>query len=216
MRWRRRDATWTLAVVLPLVLAASPGEARAEPEDTSYGRIAGDLGLVVGAGAAFGPRAPRGAFDLRLRYLESAGLFLTYEDGFGGAAEPTRVFAAGTELRPLFLGRWLTGRELSRGRFDLLLDSIGLELGAAFYQPSGASFASRPALQAGLGVELPLLENATGPWIGLHGGARWSEVAMGSGDIAGADDRALFLAVTLSWHQVLVAHLVDESDRAPR
>jgi hypothetical protein len=208
MRWL--PASCLLALVL------SAGEARADDEDTSYGRIAGDLSLAAGAGATFGPRAPRGVLDLRMRYLESAGLFVTYEDALGGAAEPERVIAVGTELRPLFLARWLTGHELARGRLDLMLDSIGLEIGAAFYEPQEASFAPRPALQAGLGIEVPFLANATGPWLGLHGGARWSEVAMGSGDIAGAADRALFLAVTLGWHQVLVAHVVDESDRAPR
>jgi hypothetical protein len=209
----RRDSVGAAALVA-LVLSAPA--ARAEPADSSYGRVAGDLSGSLGAGAVFGPRAPRAALDLRLRYLETAGIFVTYEDAFGGAAEPTRVLAFGTEIRPLFLGRWLTGYELARGRWDLLIDSFGLELGAAFYQPASASFGSSPALQAGIGLEVPLLSDATGPWIGLHGGARWSEATLGGADASTADDRAAFLAVTLAWHQVFVAHVVDEGDRAPR
>ena len=81
-----------------------------------------------------------------MRYLETAGLFLTYEDGaiFGNAAEPVRVLAGGLELRPLFLGRWLTGRELGNARLDLALDSLGLELGGFFAQPQAGSFGAAP------------------------------------------------------------------------
>jgi hypothetical protein len=211
---RRESAARAAIVVAALVLHARA--ARAASADSAYGRFDGDLSASFGAGVALGARAPRGLLDLRVRYLETAGVFVTYEDGLGGAAEPSRVLAFGTEVRPLFLGRWLTGYELARGRWDLLLDSFGLELGAAVYQPAGLAFASRPALQAGLGVELPLLADATGPFIGLHGGARWSEAALGGADAATPDDRALFLGVTLAWHQVFVAHLVDEGDRAPR
>jgi hypothetical protein len=208
----RRDTAWLAAAVVVLVAPA----ARAAPGDSSYGRVEGDLSASFGAGVTLGPRAPRGALDLRVRYLETVGVFITYEDALGGDAEPVRVVAFGTELRPLFLGRWLTGYELARGRWDLLVDSFGLELGGAVYQPAGASFASRPALQAGIGLEVPLLADATGPWIGLHAGARWSETTLGGADSATADDRALYLAVTLAWHQVFVAHVVDEGDRAPR
>jgi hypothetical protein len=221
MRSRRERSAFVRAALcvvalVPACLLAVAHDARADGTDTSYGRLNGDVAVVLGAGAVLGPRAPRGAADLRLRYLQTAGVFVTYEDALGGSADPARVIAVGAELRPLFLGRWLTGRELERKWLDLVLDSIGLELGAAFYQPAEGSFASRPALQAGIGVELPVLGADSGPWIGVHGGARWSETALGAGDVAGPDDAALYLALTLSWHQVLVAHVVDVGDRAPR
>src|SRR5581483_9916003 len=100
----------------------------------------------------------------RLRYLETAGLFASYEDGplLGSHAEPRRVFASGLEVRPLFLYRWLKGHETSRAALDLFLDSIGIELGAAFQQPAGTSFESRPGLQLGLMLELPLFARASG------------------------------------------------------
>jgi hypothetical protein len=164
------------------------------------------------------PRGPRAEGELRLRYLESAGVFAAYEDGaiLGSAAEPERVLVAGVELRPLFFFRWLQGRETSRAGLDLVVDSIGLEVGATFAQPRGDSFASSPGVQVGLGLEVPLFATATGPWLGVHGGLRWSDDALAYGVVRGADDRAAYLAVTLSWHQVLVTHLVDVGDRAPR
>lgn len=220
MRW-----ACSVAVVVAFPAAARAADPPRSEEsipraktDTSYGRIEGDLSVVVGLGASFGPRAPRAAGDLRLRYLDTAGLFVNYEDGplLGGDSDPRRVIATGIELRPLFIGRWLTGRETARARFDLLLDSFGLELGAAFIQPSAGSFTSRPALQAGLGLEIPVLASARGPWIGLHGGARWNDSALRGDAIDSPSDRALFGAVTLAWHEFFLAHAVDAGDRAPR
>ena len=65
-------------------------------------------------------------------------------------------------------------------------------------------------------VELPVLASATGPWIGLHGGVRWSDAAMSGEPLVGPSDRALFLSITLAWHQLFLAHAVDAGDRAPR
>src|SRR5438445_8399900 len=90
------------------ISVTSERAARAEGgPDTSHGRVDGDLSASLGLGAAFGPRGPRGAADMRVRYLWTAGVFATYEDGplFGSDAEPRRAFAFGAELRPLFLAR---------------------------------------------------------------------------------------------------------------
>jgi hypothetical protein len=213
----------SLVAILQILAAASaaPGDpvapTSAKP-DTTYGRIDGDVGLVAGVGVTVGPDSPRASAELRVRYLETAGLFATYEDGalFGNGAEPVRVLAGGLELRPLFLGRWLTGRELGIARLDLLLDSLGFELGGFLAQPQGASFGQRPGLQAGIGIELPFLEHASGPWIGLHGGIRFSDAALGGGPTSDPADRAFFLSMTLAWHQIVGAHAVDPLDRAPR
>jgi hypothetical protein len=204
-----------LAAALLFAHAAS-----AEEPDTTYGRVDGDLGFVGGAGVAVGARTPRAALDLRLRYLDTAGVFITYEDGsiFSSAetrADPRRVLAGGIEIRPLFLARWLRGRETGVGHLDLAIDSLGLELGAFTSQPDGASsLAERPGLQLGMGLELPVLAQASGPWIGLHPGVRWSDAALGGDPVRVPSDRALYLAITLSWHQLFGAHVVDVHDRA--
>jgi hypothetical protein len=205
---------------LAVFLAAS--SASADPPsttpDATYGRIDGDVALVGGVGASFGPTAPRLALDVRLRYLDTVGVFVDYEDApaLGSTADPRRIFSTGLELRPLFLARWLQVGELHRGRLDLLVDSLGVDLGAVFQQAAGTSFGQRPGVQFGLGVELPILPRATGPWIGLHGGVRWSDSALIGDAITGPGDRALFLAVTLSWHQLFLTHAVDAGDRPPR
>jgi hypothetical protein len=203
--------------VAAAALAVTPRAARAADTDTSYGRVQGDLGIVVGAGATVADGGPRAEGEMRLRYLETAGVFATYEDGpaLRSGAEPRRVFATGLEVRPLFLFRWLKGHETSREFFDLLVDSMGIELGAAFVQPSGTSFQSRPALQAGLMVEVPLFGAASGPWLGIHGGGRWSDGALQDGTTAGPDDRSFYLSFSLAWHQVVLSHVVDVGDRGP-
>jgi hypothetical protein len=197
--------------------AAQPGQAPADAPtvDTSHGRIDGDLAAELGFGATFGPRAPRATADLRLRYLWTAGAFVTYEDGplLGGASEPRRALAAGLELRPLFIARWFNGLESGNAYADLTLDSLGLELGAVFQEPSGERFGSKPGLQAGLGVEIPILPRASGPLVGIHAGARWSDAALGGRPLATPSDRSLYLAITLAWQQVFGAHVVDAGDR---
>jgi len=208
--------------ILGVVVAAflsPPAEARAQGlGDGTYGRIAGDVTLVGALGGVVAARGPRAEAELRLRYLESVGAFVSYEDGalLGSAAEPERVLTAGVEARPLFFYRWLRGREGSAAWLDLAVDSLGLELGATFTQPAGTAFASLGGLQLGLGVELPLWPRSTGPWIGLHGGLRWSDAVLESGVIRSADDREAFLVITVAWHQTVVAHVVDVGDRAPR
>ncbi len=197
--------------------SAAAAAEREEKVDTSDGRIEGDLAATLGAGATFGPRSPRAAVDVRLRYLWTVGAFVTYEDGpiVGAAAEPKRALAGGLELRPLFIARWFNGLEWGKPYADLTLDSLGLELGAVFLQPEGASFGARPGLQAGIGFEVPILPHATGPLVGFHGGVRWSDAALGAHPLQGPSDRALYLSITIAWQQVFGSHIVDVGDRAP-
>ncbi len=207
-----------MAVAAVSFLVFSGGSARAEEiVEPSYGRVEGDLTLVAGAGASIASGGPRAAGELRLRYLETAGVFGTYEDGalVGSGSAPLRVVAAGFELRPFFLYRWLQGHETRRARFDLAVDSMGLELGLTWQQPQGGSFAASPGFEAGFGFEVPLFLDATGLWLAFHGGLRWSEETLSSGVIATTEQREAYLAVTLAWHQVVAVHIVDVGDRAP-
>ena len=197
-----------------LCAASAHAEGIIEP---SYGRIDGDVTLVAGAGASVASGGPRAAGELRARYLETAGVFGTYEDGtlVGSDSAPRRVVAAGFELRPFFLYRWLQGKETRRARFDLAIDSIGLELGLTWQQPQGGSFSSSPGFEAGFGFEVPLFVDATGLWLAFHGGLRWSEETLASGVVVTTEQREAYLAVTLAWHQVIALHVVDVGDRAP-
>lgn len=183
--------------------------------EPSYGRIEGDVTLVGGVGAVVSPGGPRLEADLRARYLESAGVFATYEDGSFGSANPRRAVTAGLELRPFFLYRWLRGHESRRAGWDLTVDSIGLELGVVWPQPAEGVFALHPGFEAGLGVEVPLMLEATGLWLAFHGGLRWSDETLGTGLVSTAGEREGYLAISLAWHQLVVAHVVDVGDRAP-
>lgn len=197
----------------------TPPSARPAPEpDGVYGRIDGDMAVVVGLGATAGPTGVRATGDLRVRYLDTVGIFASYEDGplVSSHTDPRRAFAVGFEVRPLFLARWLKGREFGSPRADLFLDSFGLEIGAVFLEPVGGSFTTRAGLQLGLGLELPLFPTATGAFIGLHGGVRFSDAASSTGAVDGPSDRALYLSMTLAWHQIFGAHVVDFGDRAVR
>lgn len=185
--------------------------------DGTHGRIEGDLAASLGVGATFGPRAPRASLDLRFRYLQSAGLFGTYEDGplVGSSAEPRRVLATGVELRPFFIYRWLQGHETGHPYWDLSVDSFGIELGAVFMQPESRPFGAKPGLQLGLGLEFPIFPRATGLFLGLHGGVRWSDSALNGQPLETPTDRSLYLAVTVSWQQIFGSHIVDLGDAAP-
>ncbi len=204
----RRTLFRSVLVVVALLASAV---ARAEGED----RFTGDLAFAGGPAMTVGPRGVRAGADLRFRYLSTAGLFVSYEDGsiFGSGVDPRRVLATGFELRPLFLGRWATGLELGTPALDLLIDSFGLEVGVAFAQPDGGRFGARPSLQLGIGLELPFFGRANGPFLGLHGGARWSEAALSGGPIRDPSDRALYLTLVLGWQQLFGGHVVDLGDR---
>lgn len=197
--------------------AFADGAQADERVDTTYGRLDGDLGVDLGVGATFGPRGPRGTLDVRLRYMDTVGVFGSYEDAIGATeSDPRRVIAAGFELRPLFLARWLVGRELGLSRLDLFLDSLGFELGTFFEQPAGGPFDSAPGLQASLGLEVPVLARASGPWIAFHGGGRWSDASLEGQPVTAPSGRALFLSVTVAYHQIFSAHVADIRDTAPQ
>jgi hypothetical protein len=203
------------AFVVLFGLSSSARAAAPSGPDDAHGRFDGDLAIAGAAGLTVGPRGPRASADLRFRYLSTAGLFASYEDGpvLGSKAEPRRVLAFGIELRPLFLARWATGRELGSPRLDLLIDSLAFELGAAFAQPEGARFGARPGLQAGLGLELPFFKTASGPFLALHGGVRWSDAALSGGPLDGPSDRALYLTIAIGWQQLFGGSVVDLGDR---
>jgi hypothetical protein len=220
MKRRARAKFKTASLVCCALFFVSTGPARgadtppSPATDASHGRFDGDVALAGAAGMVVGPRGPRAAADLRFRYLQTAGLFATYEDGplVGSASEPRRALAFGVELRPLFLARWATGRELGIGHLDLLIDSLGLELGAVFAQPEGARFGGRPGLQAGLGLELPFFGRASSPFLGLHGGVRWSDSALSGGPLDGPGDRALYAMISVGWQQLFGGNVVDFGD----
>lgn len=206
----RRTAA-TLLLLAPL-LAAAPGTARAEDDDGVYGRLDGDLGLRLGAGAALAQGDPSLSLDAAAVYLDTAGLYLHYTDALGSDAAVARSLATGVHFQPLFLARYASDLEHGPPHLDLLLDSVALGIGAFWSAPRGDSLASTPGLEVALSIAFPLLPDATGPYLGLRGALRWRAADLHGTTGADALERGAFLALTLRWHHVLDANLVDPRD----
>jgi hypothetical protein len=171
--------------------------AHADEGAAVHGRLDHDLVLTgaLGGGVALNDRAhpaPTGAasLELRARVLDMAGLMLAGEWRPEG---DSRLLVA-VDLRPLFLARWLLGASLHRDFADLLLDSLGLDLGAAFGPFDGAFGV---ALAVGVGLDVPLAIGPHADGLFLRLSAR--HVSAGAGDQAaprgGASDWFLGAAI---------------------
>jgi hypothetical protein len=68
-------------------------------------------------------------------------------------------------------------------------------------------------MEAALGTEVPLFGKASGPFLGARGALRWR-----SSELAGRDPDGLepILFVTLCWHAIIDANIVDAGDRRLR
>ncbi len=190
-----------LALALALLVIAAP--ASAQNGDGVYGRLDGDLTLSAGVmgGAVSNDRVHPTwtgsvSLELRARILDSGGLFAIGE----WRPEGDSRAIVGVDLRPFFLPRFLLGLETGSQWFDLLFDSIGLDLGAAigpFDHDAGV------ALAIGFGVDVPLfLPERTSGGVFLRLGGRYVTASAldqaaprnGTSDwvlLAGLDFRAL-------------------------
>ncbi len=211
--FRRAASACAAAAVL-----AVTGATAASQGDGAYGRLDGDLELGVGVagGVIASERRPVVAVEARARYLQSAGVVLQYEEADAFARAQTlgdyrRGFVAAVELRPLFPIRFLKAMERGPALADLVLDSVGLEVGTFFGALDGSP-AARAGLHLGLGVEVPLAARASGPWLRLGGALRWTAPRLEGQEDRGT--RFLLLTVGLAWHQMVGAHLVDVGDRS--
>jgi len=141
VRW----ALLTLMVLAPLSAKAQ--------DHAAHGRLQGDVTLegLVGGGATFeGDRVSgAAAAELRARYLDMAGVMAGVEIRPEGAS---RVLLMG-DLRPLFFARFILGGMFGDRYWDLLVDSIGVDLGVAVTPLDGDVGV---AFAVGFGVDVPL------------------------------------------------------------
>ena len=145
---------------LALALAgsiAAPAAGHAQDGDGVYGRLSGDLSLSagIGGGVVHGDRqgiaewTGTATLELRARVLDMAGLLVAGE--WRPEGDDRVVVAA--DVRPLFFARWLLSASSRRAWLDLLVDSIGIDLGVAvgpFEDGAGV------ALAIGFGLDVPL------------------------------------------------------------
>jgi hypothetical protein len=195
-------------------LVAAP--AAADTTDGTYGRLQGDLDLSIGAGPALARGGPTAAAYARAMYMSTVGLYAAYNDALGSDRPVQRSASAGIGLRPLFLPRW--GYDLERGpaTLDLALDSFTLDVGALFAAHRGGTAGATPGFEIAIGTEVPLLGRAAGPWIGLRGALGWRADELASRGEPSAQPTRASASLTLSWHTIVDAHIVDARDRSFR
>jgi len=212
----RARVTAGLATALAL-LAAGPARGADQPDritDGAYGRFDGDLTLSLAAGATVGPGGPSAAVLGRVLFFDTAGIYAAYTDALGRAQAPlARTFAAGITLRPLFIPRWALDLERGPAILDMTLDAIGFDLGVIWPAKPDGSFAERPGMEAALGTEVPFLGRANGPFLGVRGALRWH-----ASELAWRAEAPLqpVLFLTLAWHGLVDANIVDAGDRRMR
>jgi len=162
------QAPWALLCALLLGLTSASAQAQARG-DGVYGRFDTDLSVQVDVGA--GLIQSSGAqmsfvAELRARVIDAAGLVVAVDAAPSG---PDHVFV-GLELRPLWPALFLMDASTGHERWDLLLQSLGIELGAGL-TPLGDGLGV--GLSWGVGVEVPLwLPDVIARGIWLRLGAR--------------------------------------------
>jgi len=203
-----------MAIALTLAPTAEAAEPAENIPDGVYGRFNGDLDLSLAAGSTFGSGGPTAAVMARALFFQTAGMYVLYTDALGRAdvALP-RALGLGVTLRPFFIPRWAFDLERGPAILDLTIDAISFDLGVLWPSRADGSFPQRPGMEAALGTEVPLFGRAGGPFLGARGALRWR-----ASELAASDDAALkpIFFVTLAWHALLDAHIVDAGDRRLR
>lgn len=156
-------------LVLGVCLPAG-ASAQHDDDDGLYGRFDGELALSVGVGGGLTEVEARGrgasvVGEVRLRYLDAAGVFLAGRWGPGVSEH----LALGVELRPLFPALFFEDLWTGHEFWDLLIQSVGVELGVATL-PLNEAWGY--GLAAGGGLEIPVVlpsQWADGVWLRLGG-----------------------------------------------
>jgi hypothetical protein len=154
---------WFIFVIA--LLSSDQCQAQETSGDGLYGRLNGDLTLSAGLGAAVAiGHGPKYACDLRARYLDTIGILVAPE---WAPRDTEGAVAIALDLRPLFLARFFRDAYFGRAWVDLVLDSLGFEIGAwlgPFDRGLGAAFL------LGSGVDVPLSAHGdSGFWFRLSG-----------------------------------------------
>lgn len=151
----RTRAGAPLATWIALVAVALCSNVLAQDGDGAYGRF--DHAVVFSFDAGFAlstpPIAPRASGALRVRIIDAAGPVLSLS---GGGGEPLS-FRAGVELRPFWPSLFLLDMSTGIERIDLLIGSIGVELGVAYVQNHGIG------VTYAFGIEMPLALPTSSP-----------------------------------------------------
>jgi hypothetical protein len=181
LRGRRLASAAFVGAMLLVNGARAELEPRVTPLDTKldgvYGRFDGDLELSLGAGAQYRAGFVQPGMRLSAHYFSMAGLYFVYADPLSDAeGRGQRHFvAAGVDIKPAFVPRWSLDLGSGTDWLDLLLDSISIGLGAYFIAPGSEQ--SARGFETSLGFGVPLVVEASGPWLNLRGGLLFADDA---------------------------------------
>ncbi len=157
--------------------------------DGVYGRFDGALSLSPHAGAEldFEDERARLLVGVAARYYAFFGLYVAYRESFDDDATTRHLLSGGVLVEPLFLLRFRKNAERGPAFWDLTLDSLSASGGYFVAAPREQSFGEESGFEAGLGMGVPLLARAPGPWLRLRGNVRF------------LDELAPALWLTLGW-----------------
>jgi hypothetical protein len=185
--------------------------------DGVYGRLDGDVDLSLAAGTELLRGGPGATATLRALYLQTAGFYVGYTSSFGNhSAVPPRSLAMGVGLRPMFLPRWGNDKEQGPAILDLTLDSMTFDIGTIWAADQAGSFNQSPGIELGVGIEVPLTQDASGPWLGARGAVRWRGAELASKESGDPANLGPVIFLTFAWHVLVSTHIVDMGDRLVR
>lgn len=191
----------TLAWIVSLVLATWAGPAAAHwppnpQSDGVYGRFHGDTDLSLKLGGMVSDSRLAGSVGASAHYYSMLGITGDYSESLVTDALHTRSVSFGMELRPLFLPRWALDLQRGPAWLDLTLDSVCLGFGA-YFTDAGTALDDTRGAWVSLGLGIPVLGHATGPWLELRGLRRLPDH-----ELLGHEPHNALL-IYLSWHQVI-------------
>ena len=132
-----------------------------------------------------------------------------------------RSLVGGFEIRPLFLARFAQDLERGPPTLDLLLDSIGIGLGA-YRTWHNDGYCDTPAeqrpcrdegMELSTGFELALLPQHDAPFLGLRVALRWSlDEQSAAFDVPAP---TTLTTLSLGYRHLFDLHLAEATDRLP-
>lgn len=188
-----------------VIFALAPAAA-AQGADGAYGRLRGDLALSVealGGAADTGAWSGAASFAVRARALDMVGVALGYDRAAAGARFDHAFVAV--DFRPAFFARLAFDLEHGPGWLDLFVDSIGLELGAAWLRP-GAGGASGAGFVVGGGADLPVYIGDRSAW-SIRVATRYIAAKPWDAQGTGRDDSAVELLAGVVFRTMVSAGL---------
>lgn len=194
------------SVLLTAVFLTAAAPASAQTADGVYGRLRGDLSLsveVLGGATDAGAWSGAGSVAVRARSLDMVGAVIGYDRAFSGARFD-HLFAA-VDFRPAFFARWSNDLERGSRWLDLFVDSIGIELGAAWLRPGSSD--GGVGFVVGGGADLPLYVGTTTLW-SFRIATRYVAAKPWYAQGTGRDDSAVELLAGLVFRGIVDAGLV--------